>query len=309
MIFNCNFPDTGNMEILHDHASPAQKERWLQQLLDGSIRSCFAMTEPEVASSDPTGIQTMARRDGDEWVINGHKWFISNAVGAQLCIVMACTDPDAAPHLRGSMLLVPMDTPGLEIVRRVPVFGHAGGGHAELRFTDCRVPADAVLGEPGWGFLIAQDRLGPGRIHHCMRSIGWAERALELAVDRAGTRPHQGGVLAKAQLVREMIAQSRIDIDAARLLVLRAARSIDLYGKQGAYRDISIAKVHAARVTQEAVDRAIQIHGAYGLSDDLPLTRFWAFSRALRIGDGADEVHLLTIAKHELRNRGFDRRA
>lgn len=308
MVFNCNFPDTGNMEILHDHATPQQKERWLTPLLEGSIRSCFAMTEPEVASSDPTGIRTTAHRDGGEWVINGHKWFISNAVGAQLCIVMAASDPDAEPHLRGSMLLVPMDTPGLEIVRRVPVLGHAGGpGHAELRFTGCRVPADAVLGEPGWGFLIAQDRLGPGRIHHCMRAIGLAERALELAVDRAGTRPHQGGTLAKTQLVREKLARSRIDIDAARLLVLRAARTIDLHGKQAAYRDISIAKVHAARMAQEVVDRAIQIHGAMGLSDDVPLGRFWAMARALRIGDGADEVHLLTIAKHELRARGFGR--
>lgn len=308
MVVNCNFPDTGNMEILHVHATPEQRTRWLEPLLNGSIRSCFAMTEPDVASSDPTGIRTTARRDGDDWVIDGHKWFISNAVGAQLCIVMACTDPDADPHLRGSLLLVPMDTPGLEVVRRVPVFGHVGGpGHAELRFTGCRVPADAVLGDVGWGFLLAQGRLGPGRIHHCMRAIGLAERALELAVDRAGTRPHQGGVLAKAQLVRQMIAQSRIDIDAARLLVLRAAHTIDLHGKQAAYRDISIAKVHAARMAQDVVDRSMQIHGALGLSDDVPLTRFWAMARALRIGDGADEVHLLTIAKHELRDHGYSR--
>ncbi|MFI9503987.1 acyl-CoA dehydrogenase family protein [Nocardia sp. NPDC052566] len=308
MVTNGNFPDTGNMEILHDHATPEQRARWLTPLFEGSIRSCFAMTEPEVASSDPTGIQTMARRAGDDWIINGHKWFISNAAGAQLCVVLACSDPGADPHLRGTMFLVPMDTPGLEIVRRIPIFGHAGGpGHAELRFHDVRVSADAVLGQPGAGFLIAQDRLGPGRIHHCMRSIGWAERAQELAVDRAATRAHQGGTLSKAQLVREMLARNRIDIDAARMLVLRAASTIDRHGKQAAYRDISIAKVHAARATQDVVDRAMQIHGALGLSDDLPLTKMWAMSRALRIGDGADEVHLMTIAKHELRRRGHDR--
>ncbi|MEC3919372.1 acyl-CoA dehydrogenase family protein [Nocardia sp. CDC160] len=308
MVANCHFPDTGNMEILHQYATPEQRERWLRPLFDGEIRSCFALTEPDVASSDPTGITTSAVRDGDDWIINGHKWFISNAVGAQLCILMARTDPDAEPHLRGTMFLVPMDSPGLEIVRRVPVFGHAGGpGHAELRFHDVRVGADAVLAQPGAGFLLAQDRLGPGRIHHCMRSIGWAERAQEYAIDRAATRPHRDGVLAQSQLVREMLARNRIDIDAARLLVLRAAHAIDTLGKHKAYREISIAKAHAAQVTQDVVDRAIQIHGALGLSDDVPLTRFWAMSRALRIGDGADEVHLMTIAKHELRKRGYDR--
>ncbi|WP_218021237.1 acyl-CoA dehydrogenase family protein [Nocardia crassostreae] len=308
MVTNCNFPDTGNMEILHQYATPEQRERWLRPLFDGDIRSCFALTEPEVASSDPTGIKTTAVRDGHDWIINGHKWFISNAVGAQLCIVMARTDPEAEPHLRGTMFLVPMDATGLEIVRRVPIFGHAGGpGHAELRFHDVRVGGDAVLAQPGAGFLLAQDRLGPGRIHHCMRSVGWAERAQEYAVDRAGTRPHRDGVLAQSQLVREMLARNRIDIDAARLLVLRAAHAIDTAGKHHAYREISIAKVHAARTTQKVVDRAIQIYGALGLSDDVPLTRFWTMSRALRIGDGADEVHLMTVAKHELRRRGYDR--
>ncbi|MEV6773724.1 acyl-CoA dehydrogenase family protein [Nocardia sp. NPDC051030] len=305
MVTNCNFPDTGNMEILHENATPEQRTRWVEPLFDGSIRSCFALTEPNTASSDPTGITTLAVHDGDDWIINGHKWFISNAVGAQLCILMACSDPEAEPHFRGSMFLVPMDAPGVKIVRNVPVFGHAGGpGHAELRFHDVRVPGDAVLGHVGAGFILAQDRLGPGRIHHCMRSIGWAERAQELAIDRAASRPHQGGVLSKSQLVREMLAQNRIDIDAARMLVLRAAHTIDEHGKRAAYRDISIAKVFAARVTQQVVDRAIQIHGALGLSDDVPLTKMWAQSRALRIGDGADEVHLMTIAKHELRNRG-----
>lgn len=308
MVTNCHFPDTGNMEILHQYATPAQRTRWLEPLFDGAIRSCFALTEPEVTGSDPTGIRTRAERDGDDWIINGHKWFISNAVGAQLCIVMACSDPDADPHLRGTMFLVPMDAPGLEIVRRIPIFGHAGGpGHAELRFHDVRVPAEAVLAHPGSGFVLAQDRLGPGRIHHCMRAIGWAERAQELAIDRAAARPHQGATLSRSQLIREMLGQNRIDIDTARLLVLRAAHAIDTVGKHRAYREISIAKVHAARVTQDVVDRAMQIHGALGLSDDVPLTRFWAMSRALRIGDGADEVHLMTIAKHELRRRGHDR--
>ncbi|WP_067537709.1 acyl-CoA dehydrogenase family protein [Nocardia crassostreae] len=308
MVTNCHFPDTGNMEIMHQYATPEQRERWLRPLFDGEIRSCFALTEPDVASSDPTGITTTAVRSGDEWIINGRKWFISNAVGAQLCILMACTDPGAEPHLRGTMFLLPMDTPGLDIVRRVPIFGHAGGpGHAELRLENVRVGADAVLAHPGSGFLLAQERLGPGRIHHCMRSIGWAERAQEYAVDRAAIRPHRDGMLAQSQLVREMLARNRIDIDAARLLVLRAAHAIDTIGKHRAYREISTAKAHAARVTQEVVDRAIQIHGALGLSDDVPLTRFWAMSRALRIGDGADEVHLMTIAKHELRRRGHDR--
>jgi acyl-CoA dehydrogenase len=302
MVFNCSFPDTGNMEILLQHGDDAQRERWLAPLLDGDTRSCFALTEPEVVSSDPTGILTTARRDGDGWVIDGHKWFISGAVGAQLCIAMVATDREAERHRRLSVLLVPMDAPGLEVVRRVPLFGHdAGPGHCELRFDGCRVGADALLGEEGGGFQIAQDRLGPGRIHHCMRQIGAAERALALTVQRAAERAHGDGVLADTQLVREHLAEARVQIDAARLLVLRAARAIDLHGKRAAYGDISIAKLFTARMIQDVVDRAIQVHGAAGMSDDLPLARMWVVARALRIGDGADEVHQLTIAKHELR--------
>lgn len=301
-VFNCNFPDTGNMEILLERADEEQRARWLRPLLDGGIRSCFALTEPEVASSDPTGIETVARRDGDGWVIDGHKWFASGAVGAALCVAMVRTGDDGGErHRRLSVLLVPMDAEGLEVVRSVPVFGHAAGpGHGELRFDGCRVGHDALLGEVGEGFAIAQDRLGPGRIHHCMRQIGAAERALRLAAERALTRPHREGVLADTQLVRAHLAESRIALDAGRLLVLRAARAIDLHGKRAAYRDISIAKVQVARMIQDVVDRAIQVHGALGMADDSPLGRMWVVARALRIGDGADEVHLLTIAKHEL---------
>jgi len=300
-VFNCSFPDTGNVEILLEQGSEAQRARWLEPLLEGSIRSCFALTEPEVASSDPTGIRTVARRDGDGWVIDGHKWFATGAVGASLCVAMVRTGDDGERHRRLSVLLVPMDAEGLEVVRRVPVFGHdSGPGHCELRFDGCRVGEDALLGEVGQGFAIAQDRLGPGRIHHCMRQIGAAERALRLAAERALERPHRRGVLADTQLVRAHLAESRIALDAGRLLVLRAARAIDLHGKRAARRDISIAKVHVARMIQEVVDRAIQVHGALGMSDDSPLGRMWVVGRALRIGDGADEVHLLTIAKHEL---------
>jgi acyl-CoA dehydrogenase len=302
MVFNCQFPDTGNMEVLLEKGDPAQRARWLDPLLNGAARSCFALTEPDVASSDPTAIQTVARRDGDGWAIEGRKWFVSGAVGASLCILMARTAEQGDRHRRLSVLLVPMNAPGVEIVRRVSVFGHATGpGHGELRFDGCRVSSDALLGELGDGFQIAQDRLGPGRIHHCMRQIGAAERALHLATSRARERPHGEGTLADTQLVRVHLAEARIALDAGRLLVLRAARTIDLHGKRAAYRDISIAKVHVARMIQDVVDRAIQVHGALGMSDDSPLPRMWVVGRALRIGDGADEVHLLTVAKHELR--------
>jgi acyl-CoA dehydrogenase len=302
MVFNCHFPDTGNMEILLERASPAQRERWLDPLLDGAARSCFALTEPEVASSDPTGIRTVARRDGDGWEIEGRKWFASGAVGASLCVLMVRTQEQGDRHRRLSVLLVPMDAPGLRLVRSVPVFGHAGGpGHGELLFDRCTVGPEALLGEVGDGFQIAQDRLGPGRIHHCMRQIGAAERALRLAADRARSRPHGDGTLADTQLVRLHLAEARISLDAGRLLVLRAARTIDLHGKRAAHRDISIAKVQVARMIQDVVDRAIQVHGALGMSDDSPLPRMWMVGRALRIGDGADEVHLLSVAKQELR--------
>lgn len=305
MVFNCSFPDTGNIEILLERANAGQRERWLEPLLAGETRSCFAMTEPDVASSDPTGIRTLARRDGADWVIDGRKWFVSGAIGASLCVVMVRTGDDDEPrHRRLSVLLVPLDAPGLELVRSVPVMGHSSGpGHGELRFDQCRVGPGALLGEAGAGFAIAQDRLGPGRIHHCMRQIGAAERALALAAERALTRPHRDGVLADTQLIRAHLAESRIELDAGRLLVLRAARTIDLQGKRAAHRDISIAKVQVARMIQDVVDRAIQVHGALGLADDSPLGQMWVVARALRLGDGADEVHLLSIAKRELAAR------
>ncbi len=275
-VVNCNFPDTGNIEILAQYGRPVQRLQWLEPLLDGSIRSCFAMTEPGVASSDPTDIQTAARWDGDRWVVNGHKWFVSGAVGAAVCVIIVRTSVDLERHRRLSMFLVPMDTPGVQIVRRVSCFGHAAGpGHCEMRFDQCRVGADAVLGGVGMGFQIAQDRLGLGRIHHCMRAIGSAERALEMTCKRALARPHRQGVLADEPVVRDFIARSRIDIDAARLLVLRAAHTIDRFGKRAAYRDISVAKVHVSRAVQDVIDRAIQIHGALGLSDDSRLPRMW----------------------------------
>jgi acyl-CoA dehydrogenase len=300
-VVNCNFPDTGNAEMLLDHGSFVQQRRWLRPLLDGDIRSCFAMTEPEVASSDPTDLRTTARRHGDGWVVNGRKWFVSGAIGASVCLTMVRTDDSPDRHRRLSVVLVPMSADGVKVIRRIPVFGHsAGPGHCEIQFDNCRVGADALLGDVGMGFRIAQDRLGPGRIHHCMRAIGLAERALELTCQRAVSRRHGDGALADEPVIRDFIARSRIDIDAARMLVLRAANTIDQVGKRAAYRDISVAKVFVPSAVQAVVDRAIQVHGALGVSDDTPLARMWAVARALRIGDGADEVHIRTIAKREL---------
>ena len=304
-VFNCAAPDTGNVEILAEFGTPAQKERWLRPLLEGDIRSCFSMTEPEVAGSDPTLLRTRATRAGDQWVIEGHKWFTSGAIGASVAIVMAVTDPDAAPHLRASMILVPIDTPGLDIVRPVPVMGHAGGGgHCEIRYRDCRVPAEDVLGPVGSGFVIAQARLGPGRIHHCMRAIGGAERALEMMCRRANTRVAFGEPLAKKQFVQEMVATSRMEIDQARLLTLYAAWKMDTVGKKEARQEISMIKVVAANVFMNVLDRAIQVHGALGVSDDTPLARMWRDGRMLRLADGPDEVHKQVIARRELARFG-----
>jgi acyl-CoA dehydrogenase len=259
------------------------------------------MTEPEVAGSDPTLIQTRAVRRGDEWVINGHKWFTSGAIGASFAIVMAVTDPEAAPHLRASMIIAPIDAPGLNIVRPVSVMGHTGGGgHCEIRYEDCRVPADSVLGPVGGGFMIAQARLGPGRIHHCMRAIGGAERALEMMCQRANRRVAFGEPLAKKQFVQDMIALSRMEIDQARLLTLYAAWKMDEVGKKEARQEISMIKVVAANVFMQVLDRAIQVHGALGVSDDTPLARMWRDGRMLRLADGPDEVHKQVIARREL---------
>jgi acyl-CoA dehydrogenase len=301
MVFNCSAPDTGNAEILAEHGSEEQRERWLAPLLEGEIRSCFSMTEPETAGSDPTGLQSRAELDGEEWVINGHKWFTSGYNGAAVAIAMVVTDPEAQPHKRASMIVVPLDTPGFEGVRPVPVMGHDGGpGHWEVRYEDCRVPADNLLGERGAGFEIAQDRLGPGRIHHCMRAIGSAERAFELMCRRAAGREAFGGKLAEKQFVQDFIAKSRIEIDAARLMVLHAAWKMDTEGKRAARQDISMIKVVAAQMHQEVLDRAMQVHGALGMSDDLPLALMWRQGRWLRIADGPDEVHKMVIALGEL---------
>ena len=300
-VFNCQAPDTGNMEILEEFGTPEQQKRWLRPLLDGEIRSCFSMTEPEVAGSDPTLIQTRAVKDGDHWVINGHKWFTSGAVGASIAIVMTVSDPEAAPHLRATMILVPTDTKGFNLIRPVSVMGHSeGGGHCEIRYEDCRVPITSTLGPEGAGFMIAQARLGPGRIHHCMRAIGAAERALEMMCKRANTRVAFGEPLAKKQFVQDMIATSRIEIDQARLLTLYAAWKMDTVGKREARQEISMIKVIAANVVMQVLDRAIQVHGALGVTDDTPLAGMWRGLRMLRLADGPDEVHKMVIARREL---------
>jgi acyl-CoA dehydrogenase len=307
MAFNCAAPDTGNMEILVDHGTDEQKARFLQPLLDGETRSCFSMTEPEVSGSDPTSLQTRAELDGDEWVINGHKWFTSGAVGADFAIAMVVTDPEAAPYTRASMIIVPLENPGFELVRPVPVMGHdKGPGHCEVRYTDCRVPESNLLGERGAGFVIAQDRLGPGRIHHCMRAIGTAERAIEMMSERANSRQAFGEPLAEKQFVQEFIATSRMEVDQARLLTLYAAWQMDTEGKRRARQAISMIKVVAANVVMDVLDRAIQVHGALGMSDDTPLAGMWRFMRMLRVADGPDEVHKMVIARREL-NRAAKR--
>jgi acyl-CoA dehydrogenase len=301
MVYNCSAPDTGNMEILAEHGTDEQVERWLRPLLEGDIRSCFSMTEPETSGSDPTGLATTAELDGEEWVINGHKWFTSGAVGASIAIAMVVTDPDAAPHKRASMILVPTDTPGFNLIRPVPVMGHDGGpGHCEIRYEDCRVPANSTLGERGAGFKIAQDRLGPGRIHHCMRAIGTAERAIEMMCERANSRESFGGPLADKQFVQDFIAKSRMEVDQARLLTLYAAWQMDTEGKRRARQSISMIKVVAANVVMNVLDRAIQTHGSLGMTEDTPLAMMWRYSRMLRIADGPDEVHKMVIARREL---------
>lgn len=301
--FNCSAPDTGNMEILHLFATPAQRALWLDPLLDGTIRSCFAMTEPDVASSDATNIQTSIRRDGDEYVINGRKWFISGAAhpNCRVAIVLGVTDPEAGPHRRHSMVLVPMDAAGLTVVRDLPVMNHhTPAGHCELLFRNVRVPAANLIHEEGAGFEIAQARLGPGRIHHCMRSIGQAELALELMCERAAERRAFGRYLHQHGTVAEWIARSRIEIDQARLLVLRTAWLIDTQGVRAAAREVAMIKALVPNVQTAVCDRAMQVFGAMGLSNDTPLASMWTWGRVLRIADGPDEVHLRTVAKLEM---------
>ena len=301
MAFNCAAPDTGNMEILAEHGTDQQKRDWLEPLLNGHSRSCFSMTEPDVAGSDPTTLQTRAELDGGEWVINGHKWFTSGAVGAGIAIAMVVTDPDAHPYGRASMIVVGVDNPGFDLVRPISVMGHdSGPGHCEIRYTDCRVPEANLLGPRGAGFVIAQDRLGPGRIHHCMRAIGTCERAIDLMCRRANEREAFGSKLADKQFVQDFVAKSRMETEQARLLTLKAAWRMDTEGKREARREISMIKVVAANVVMDVLDRAIQVHGSLGMSDDTPLAAMWRYSRMLKVADGPDEVHKMVIARREL---------
>ncbi|MEV0808694.1 acyl-CoA dehydrogenase family protein [Micromonospora sp. NPDC050200] len=303
---NCAAPDTGNMEILHMFGTAEQQERWLRPLLDGEIRSAFAMTEPDVASSDATNISTRIERDGDSYVINGRKWWTTGIADPRcaVMIVMGRTDPSADTHRQQSMILVPVDTPGVEVVRSLPVFGyHDQHGHGEVVFSDVRVPASHLLGEEGGGFALAQARLGPGRIHHCMRAIGLAERALSLLVRRATTRVAFGQELARQGVVQQQIAESRMAIEQARLLTLKAAWMIDRYGAKAARTEIAAIKVVAPRVALEVLDRAIQVHGGAGVSDDFPLASMYAGARTLRIADGPDEVHVRDVARREIRRQ------
>jgi len=301
-VFNCAAPDTGNMEILAEFGTEEQKERWLRPALEGEIRSCFSMTEPEVSGADPTGLRCRAQRDGDDWIVDGHKWYTTGAYGAAFAIVMAVTDPSAAPHARASMIIVPTDTPGFELIRAVSVMGHVGGGgHCEIRYDGCRVPAGNLLGPENGGFGIAQARLGPGRIHHCMRCIGAAERAFEIMCRHAIDRVAFGGPLAEKQFVQDWVAKSRIEIDQARLLTLLAAWKMDTYGKKAARQEISMIKVAVPNMTMRVLDRAIQCLGSLGVSDDTPIAAMWRNVRGLRIADGPDEVHKMVIARRELK--------
>jgi acyl-CoA dehydrogenase len=301
---NCSAPDSGNMEVLHQFGTPAQQQRWLAPLLDGEIRSAFAMTEPDVASSDATNIALRIERDGEEYVLNGRKWWVTGAMHprCRILIVMGKTDPAAETYQQQSMVLVPLDQPGVTVVRSLPVFGyHDPGGHCELLFEDASVPAGNIIGGEGTGFLIAQARLGPGRIHHCMRAIGAAERALELMCRRADERETFGRPLSTRGNIRDWIAESRIELEMARLLVLKTAWLMDTVGNKRARVEIAAIKVAVPQVALKIVDRAIQVHGGGGVSDDFPLAAMYAGLRTLRLADGPDEVHKLSIARQELR--------
>ncbi|MER5787518.1 acyl-CoA dehydrogenase family protein [Streptomyces sp. NPDC001980] len=302
-VFNCSAPDTGNMELLALFGTPEQQDRWLRPLLAAEIRSCFAMTEPEVASSDARNIRTRITRDGDEYVVDGHKWYTSGILDpdCRLIILMGVTDSDAPTYRQQSMLLIPRDTPGITVLRDLPMFGYTDRcGHGDVLFEDVRVPTSALLGGEGEGFALAQGRLGPGRMHYAMRAVGFAERALELMCRRALTRTAFGGPLAEQGVVREWIARSRIEIEQLRLLVLKSAWLMDTSGNAAARTEVAAIKVAALEVAHRVVDRAVQAHGAAGVSDDTVLARLYAITRALRIADGPDEVHLRTVARREL---------
>ncbi|MGX1910647.1 acyl-CoA dehydrogenase family protein [Streptomyces phaeochromogenes] len=302
-VFNCSAPDTGNMELLALFGTREQQDRWLRPLLTAEIRSCFAMTEPEVASSDARNIRTRITRDGDEYVVNGHKWYTSGILDpdCRLIILMGVTDPDAPTYRQQSMLLIPRDTPGITVLRDLPMFGYTDRcGHGDVLFEDVRVPVSGLLGGEGEGFALAQGRLGPGRMHYAMRAVGFAERALELMCRRTLTRTAFGGVLAEQGVVREWIARSRIEIEQLRLLVLKSAWLMDTSGNAAARTEVAAIKVAALEVAHRVVDRAVQAHGAAGVSDDTVLARLFAITRALKIADGPDEVHLRTVARREL---------
>lgn len=312
--FHCQAPDIGNMEVLLSHGSAEQRERWLRPLAAGELRSCFAMTEPEHAGSNPVWLSASAAKDGGDYVIDGHKWFTTAAEGAAFAIVMAVTDPDHPKlHRRASQIIVPLDTPGFRLVRNISMMGEVGEDwltHAEVRFEGCRVPQSNRIGAEGDGFVLAQERLGPGRIHHCMRWIGISERCLELTCRHAVRRElAPGQLLAGKQVVQHWIAESRAEINAARLLVLEAAQKIDAAGPAAARVDISVIKFFVAGVLQRVIDRAIQAHGGLGVTDDTLLSFWYRHERGARIYDGADEVHKDVVARHELKQYGFDPRA
>lgn len=304
--FNCAAPDTGNMEVLNDFGTPEQKDAWLRPLLDAEIRSAFCMTEPDVASSDATNIATRIRRDGGDYVVSGRKWWSTGAMNpdAKIFIVMGKTDPDADRHRQQSMILVPRDTPGVRIVRPLTVFGYDDrdhGGHAEIVFDDVRVPAANLIGGEGDGFAIAQARLGPGRIHHCMRALGTGERALALMIERAGDRHAFGRPLADQGVIREWIAEARITLESLRLLVLKTAWLMDTVGNRKAMTEIQAIKIAVPRAVQQILDRAIQVHGGAGVSSDTPLAEMYAGLRSLRLADGPDEVHLSSLGRAQLK--------
>jgi alkylation response protein AidB-like acyl-CoA dehydrogenase len=308
-VFNCQAPDVGNMEILMEHGTAEQRERWLAPLVRGEIRSCFTMTEPELPGSNPVWLGTTARKDGDSWVIRGHKWFSTAADGAAVAVCMAVTEPDAPAHRRASLILVPTDTPGYVLIGNLSVMGERGGGwasHGEVSYQDARVPLANLLGAQGAGFVLAQQRLGPGRIHHCMRWIGICERALDILCRHAATRElAPGQPLGTRQMVQQWIAESRAEIHGARLMVLHAAWTIETAGAHAAREEISLIKFTVARTLQRVLDRAIQGLGGLGMTDDTPLAFWYAHERAARIYDGADEVHIESVAKRILRGYGM----
>lgn len=305
-VFNSQAPDIGNMELLHKYANADLKKRFLEPLSAGEIRSCFSMTEPDFAGSNPTRMGSTAIKDDNDYVINGHKWFTSSADGAAFAIVMAITNPEALPHKRASQILVPLDTPGYEFVRNIPIMGHEGDGwasHAEVKYHDVRVPQSNLIGTEGEGFLLAQERLGPGRIHHCMRFVGIAERSFDLMCRYSVSRKlNENETLADQQSIQNFIAESRVEIDAARMLVLRTADKIDKEGSKAARAEISGIKFSTANMMLKVIDRAIQTHGALGMTNDVILSYWYAHERAARIYDGADEVHKVSLAKQILKS-------